>query len=78
MTRIKKLGIFKSEGQRKDILKEILWAIRFGWYRDFKGSTYHCANHALKLIKDNSWRTPAGYRTEQIEGLVSHHNMAAG
>jgi hypothetical protein len=76
MTRINNLGLFKSIGERDKYAKEILWAIRFGWYRDFKGTTFHCINHALKLIKDNTWRTPAGYQVNQIEGLVAYHSVA--
>jgi len=76
MTRIKNLNLFKSDGERQKFFKEILWAIRFGWYRDFKGSTYHCINHALKLIKDNTWRTPAGYKPDQIDGLIVYHKVA--
>jgi len=76
MTRLKNIGLFKSATEQEKYHKEILWAIRFGWYKDFKGTTFHCINHALRLIKDNTWRTPAGYQQNQIEGLISFHKVS--
>jgi len=76
MTRIKKFSFFRSDSERMKVFKEVMWAIRFGWYRSFQGSTYHCANHALKLIRNNDWRTPAGYSENQIKGLIKHQGIA--
>lgn len=75
MTRIKALDLFKSKTAQDNMLKEILWAVRFGWYTTFKGSTFHCFNHALKLIKNNDWRTPAGFKGADIEGLIAFHGL---
>lgn len=76
MTRIRKFAFFRSDAERMKIFKEVIWAIRFGWYRSFKGSTYHCTNHALKLIKNNDWRTPSGYAEHQIAGLIEYQGIS--
>lgn len=76
MTRIKQLRFFRSDSERMKVFKEVMWAIRFGWYRNFSGSTYHCSNHALKLIKNNDWRTPAGFSENQIKGLIKYQGIA--
>jgi len=74
-SRIKKLSFITSDAQKTSLVREILWSIRFGWYKEFKGSTFHCVNHALKLIRNNDWRTPAGYKEEQIVGLTMYHGV---
>ncbi|MEA1990207.1 MAG: hypothetical protein U9N57_13505 [Pseudomonadota bacterium] len=76
MTRIKKINFIRSDSERMKVFKEVMWAIRFGWYRNFSGSTYHCSNHALKLIKNNDWRTPVGFSENQINGLIKYQGIA--
>lgn len=74
-TRIKQLGFFKSSKLRSDYTNQVLWAIRFGWYKDTGMKTNHCINHALKLIKEGVWRTPSGYREEQVDWLQNHYGV---
>jgi hypothetical protein len=76
LSRLRKIHFLTSENQRKQYLKEILWAIRFGWYKRFEGSTFHCINHAIKLLRNNDWRTPAGYKESQIVGFTSYLGLA--
>ncbi|WP_044414330.1 hypothetical protein [Thiomicrospira microaerophila] len=70
LTRLKKL---KKIGDKLSIHKQILWSLRFGWYRNKDWTPFHCLNHALKLVRLNEWTIPAGYDENQINGLVNFH-----
>ena len=70
-TRIEKLSIFRSENERSQILKQIAWSIRFGWYTYKSWTTRHCINHAIKLLRNNDWRQPAKYNEVEISPLLT-------
>jgi len=69
MLRLKKCTVTLT----KEMLLQITWNIRFGWYRTRQEWTNsHCINHALKMVKNNSWTTPSGFQAKQIAGLVEY------
>lgn len=69
MARLKKCTVTLT----KEMLLQITWNIRFGWYRTRQEWTNkHCINHALKMVKNNSWTTPSGFQAKQIVGLVEY------
>lgn len=58
---------------KKEVINQVVWSIRFGWYRKKpEWTTQHCINHALLLIKKNCWSTPSDFNEGQIEGLVKY------
>lgn len=74
-TRIGNLPFVRSPGQKHILFKEALWALRYGWYCQFEGSTFHCVNHIIKLLKNNDWRTPSQFKPQQIEGLIKYYDL---
>ncbi|GAB6035427.1 hypothetical protein [Galenea microaerophila] len=72
-TRLDKLkinGNLLAPETRDRIFNEIVWAIRFGHLSQKEGSTFYLINHALKIVKDNVWRTPIGFEISQIINLT--------
>lgn len=70
-TRISKLKVSDPKG----LLNEVVWAIRNGWYTaKTDWDNFHCTNHAIKMIANNTWRTPAGFNPLQVIGLVAFAN----
>ncbi len=58
---------------KKEVVNQVVWSIRFGWYRRKpEWTTQHCINHALLLVKKNCWSTPSDFNEGQIEGLVKY------
>lgn len=62
----------KGVSQPHLILNQVVWAIRFGWYANAKMGIKHALNHAIKLVRNNDWRTPFGFNEKQIIGLVDY------
>jgi len=72
-TRLDKLkinGNLLAPETRDRIFNEIVWAIRFGHLSQKEGSTFYLMNHALKIVRDNVWRTPIGFEISQIINLT--------
>ncbi|MBE0468139.1 MAG: hypothetical protein IBX55_01355 [Methyloprofundus sp.] len=67
-TRLAKIGFKKS--QNLQISAQIVFAIQSGWYSQKNWTTLHCVNHAVKLVKENIWTIPAGFKQEKIIGLI--------
>jgi chaperonin cofactor prefoldin len=74
-TRIGKLSFVRSKEQRQVLFAEALWALRFGWYCGYEGSTFQCVNHILKLLKNNDWRTPSQFKPQQVEKLIQYFDI---
>lgn len=69
LTRVKRLKISNPN----EVLNEVVWAIRNGWYTaKTEWDNFRCINHAMKMISNNTWRTPAGFKASQVVGLVAY------
>ena len=64
MTRMRKLS--DRIPLWREIALEIVWAIEKGHIGKEGMTTFHRINAAVKLVRDNRWRTPAGYKPMEV------------
>lgn len=58
--------VIKHKDASLKYLGEIIWSIKFGWYKTRNWSMDHKLNHALKIVKNKKWTSPLGFSKESI------------